>query len=96
MEIISEGSWIIFKNEDFGFDIFEKGQILRPFSGLALKMSSKDFNVSIILSAYRVFYIPISEESKGGGGGFPPPPGPYGTEKAYSWEGEMNYFHIIF
>ena len=23
----------IFKNEDFGFGIFEKGQILRPFSG---------------------------------------------------------------
>ena len=27
--------WKIFKNDDFGFDIFEKGQILRPFSGLA-------------------------------------------------------------
>ena len=27
--------WKIFKNEDFGFDIFEQGQILMPFSGLA-------------------------------------------------------------
>ena len=26
----------IFKHEDFGFEIFEKGHILRPFSGLAL------------------------------------------------------------
>ena len=26
----------MFKNEDFGFEIFEKGQILRPFSGVAL------------------------------------------------------------
>ena len=25
----------IFKNEDFGYEIFEKGQILRPFLGLA-------------------------------------------------------------
>ena len=26
--------WKIFKNEDFGFEIFEKGEILRPFSDL--------------------------------------------------------------
>ena len=31
VEFISEVFWKIFKNEDFGFDIFEKGQILRPF-----------------------------------------------------------------
>ena len=27
----------IFKNKDFGFDMFEEGQILKPFSGLTLK-----------------------------------------------------------
>ena len=27
--------WKIFKNKDFGFEIFEKGQILRPFSDLS-------------------------------------------------------------
>ena len=35
------------KKEDFGFDIFEKGQILKPFSDLAiskLNISSKFFN----------------------------------------------------
>ena len=27
-----KNSWKIFNNEDFGFDIIEKGQILSPFS----------------------------------------------------------------
>ena len=39
MEFISEGFFleniIIFENEDFGFKLFEKGQILMPYSGLA-------------------------------------------------------------
>ena len=35
LEFISEGIFEkIFKNGDFGFEIFEKGQILGPFSGL--------------------------------------------------------------
>ena len=50
------------------FEIFEKGQILRPFSGLAapskLKIFSKKFNGSIC--AYRVFYLKFSGKSKGG------------------------------
>ena len=58
----------IFKNEDLGLDIFEKGQILRPFSDLVppkLKIVSTKFNGTIY--ACRVFYLPILEESKGGG-----------------------------
>ena len=36
MEFISEVFFLkISKNEDYGFEIFEKGQILRRFSGLA-------------------------------------------------------------
>ena len=47
------------------FEIFEKGQILRPFSPSKLKFFFKKFNGSIC--AYRVFYLPISEESNGWG-----------------------------
>ena len=74
MEFISEeifGKY--FKNEDFGFDIFEKGQILRPFSGLVpskLKIFQTKFNGGIC--AYRVFYIPIFRRIEGGGGGLNP------------------------
>ena len=52
------------QNEDFGFGIFESGQILRPFSGLA--PSKLKFNGSIW--AYRVFYLPILRRIEGGGG----------------------------
>ena len=55
------------QNEDFSFDIFEKGHILRPFSGKALsklKKISTNFNGSIY--AYRVFYIPIFRRKKFG------------------------------
>ena len=64
------------------FEIFEKGQILRPFSGLApskLKKFPKHFNGSIC--AYRVFYLPIFRR-RGGGGIHPRPPGPCGIEKS--------------
>ena len=50
----------IFKNEDFSFDNFEKGQIQRPFSGLApskLNFFSTKFNDSRF--ANKVFYMPI-------------------------------------
>ena len=72
------------KKISFGFDIFEKGQILRPFSGLApskLKFFSKNVNGSIC--AYRVFYLPIFRRIEGGPGveSTSLPPGPYGTEK---------------
>ena len=47
--VISEDIFLkIFKNEDFGFYIVKKGQILRPFSGLApskLKLFSKKIKV---------------------------------------------------
>ena len=49
------------------FEIFEKGQILRPFSGLApskLKFFSIKFNGSIC--AYRVLYLPIFRGIEGG------------------------------
>ena len=49
------------------FEIFEKGQILRPFLGLAplkLKICAKKFNGSIC--AYRVFYPPIFRRIEGG------------------------------
>ena len=32
---ISEGIFENIQNEDFGFELFEKGQILMPFPGLA-------------------------------------------------------------
>ena len=47
MDFISEGIWKIFQNEDFGFKFVEKGQSLKPFSGLApskMKMLSKKCN----------------------------------------------------
>ena len=43
--------WKIFKNEDFCFKFFQKGQILRPFSGLApskLKFFQKDLRVGYV------------------------------------------------
>ena len=49
------------------FDIFEKGQILRPFSGLA-HSKLKIFSTNLMVAcAYSVFYLPISEESNGWG-----------------------------
>ena len=53
------------------FEIFEKGQISRPFSGLApskLKICYKNFNGSIC--AYRVFYLPIFRRIERGGEGW--------------------------
>ena len=51
------------------FDIFEKGQILRTFSGLPpskLIIFSTKINASIW--AYRVFNLPIFRRIEGGGG----------------------------
>ena len=84
----------IFKNEEeFGFDIFEKGQILRPFSGLApsnLSIFSKEINGSIW--AYKVFYMPIFRRSEGGGGLESPPPQVLAVlKKAWSWEGNAAF-----
>ena len=59
--------WKIFKNKDFGFEIFEKGQIFRPFAGLAhskLKIFSKIFMVAFVHIEYST--CEFSEESKGG------------------------------
>ena len=83
VEFISEG--FLENIEDFGFDIFEKGQILRPFSGLAsskLNISSKKCNG--IICAYRVFYLPIFRRIEGGGGGIHPPPVLTVLKKAWS------------
>ena len=52
--------WKILINEDLDFDIFEKGQILRPFfrpSTLKNANFSKYFNGSICV--YIIFYLPI-------------------------------------
>ena len=69
MEFISEGIFEKYsKMKILVFEIFEKGQILRPFSGLApskLKFFSNKFNGSIC--AYRVFYIPIFRRIEGSG-----------------------------
>ena len=72
------------------FEIFEKGQILRPFLGLApskLKIFSKKFDGSIY--AYRVFYLPIFSKIEGGGGESTPP-SPCGTEKSVVLRGLSN------
>ena len=70
MEFISEGIFEKYSKMKILFvKIFEKGQILRPFSGLApskLKIFSKKFNGSIC--AYRIFYLPIFGRIEGGGG----------------------------
>ena len=67
MEFISEGIFEKYsKMKIMVFEIFEKGQILRPFLGLApqkLKIFSKKFNGSIC--AYRVFYPPIFRRIEG-------------------------------
>ena len=48
------------------FDIFEKGQILRPFrpSTLKTEICSKKFNGSTC--AYSLFYLPIFRKIEGG------------------------------
>ena len=75
MEFISERIFENFsKMKILVFEIFEKGQILGPFSGLApskLKFFSKKFKCRIC--AYGVFYLPIFREIDGGG--IHPPPG---------------------
>ena len=56
-----------------GFEIFETGQILGPFSGLVpskLKVFAQKFNSSIY--AYGVFYLLIFRRIKGEGGIQPP------------------------
>ena len=53
------------------FEIFEKGQILRPFTGLA-PSTLKILMVAYVHIGYSTHQF--SEESKGGGGGNPPPP----------------------
>ena len=53
----------MFKNKDFGYDIFEKGQILRPFSGLApskLKIFHKNLMVAYVHIEYSTYQF--SEE----------------------------------
>ena len=50
MELISEGIF----GKDFGFDIFEKGQIMMPFSGLApLKLIFFSKKIKGSLCVYR-------------------------------------------
>ena len=80
----------IFKNEDFGFDIFEKGRIFRPFKGLApskLIFFSRKFNGSICSVHIQYSTCQFSEETKGGGWN----PGPYGTEKSMVLRGLRRY-----
>ena len=63
------------KNEDFGSEMFEKGKILRTFSGLApskLKIfTKKNLMVAYVHIEYSTHQF--SEESKGG---WTPPPSP--------------------
>ena len=47
--------WKIFKNKDFGLNIFKKGQILMPFSSLALS------KLNIFSKKVRVGYVFIEE-----------------------------------
>ena len=55
------------------FEIFEKGQISRPFLGLApLKLKKKKLKFNGSICAYRVFYPPIFRKIEGGWN--PPPP----------------------
>ena len=64
----------MFKNEDFGYDIFEKGKILRPFPGpppSKLKFVQKMLMVAYVHIEYATYQF--SEESKGGGLDSPPP-----------------------
>ena len=81
------------------FEVFEKGQILRPFLGLApskLKIFSKKFNGSIC--AYRVFYPPIFRRIEGGVKSPPPRSLRYrkkrGPERVNFWSTYMNKFQI--
>jgi len=75
LEFISEGIFEKYsKMKILFFEIFEKGQILRPFSGLApskLKIFPKKFNGSIC--AYRVSCLPIFRRIEGGVESPPPP-----------------------
>ena len=60
--------WKIFKNEDFGFKFFEKGQILRPFSGLATsKLNIFSNNLTQAMFIQRNRLIPFSIWVMGGG-----------------------------
>ena len=67
MEFISEGIFEKYsKMKILVFEIFEKVQILRPFSGLApskLKIFPQKFNGSIC--AYRVSCLPIFRRIEG-------------------------------
>ena len=72
------------------FDIFEKGQILRPFrpSTLKTEICSKKFNGSTC--AYRLFYLTIFRKIEGGVES-PPPCGPCGTEKSVVLRGLIDF-----
>ena len=60
----NKGAWssflkdifLIFKNEDFGFDIFVKGQIFRPRT---IRTENFFRNFNGIICSYRVFYLTI-------------------------------------
>ena len=77
------------------FEIFEKGQILRPFSGIApskLKFFTKQFNGSICANG--VFYLPIFRRIELVDS--TPPPGPCGTEKSVILKGlSENHFYMF-
>ena len=56
------------KNEDFGFDIFKKGQILRPFSGRAPSNLKKKILTNLMVAYVHIeyFYLPIFRRIEGG------------------------------
>ena len=54
--------WKIFKNEDIGFYIFEKGHILRPFSGLA---PSKLIMVAYVHIEYSTYHFLRYQKKRG-------------------------------
>ena len=64
----------IFKNEEFSFDIFEKGQILSPFSGIA-PSKLKDFFQQMYIQSI----LPTNFQTNRKGGGVESTPG---TEKS--------------
>jgi len=78
LEFISEGIFDKYsKIKILVFEIFEKGQIFRPFfwpSTLKTKTFTKKINGSIC--AYRVFHLPIFRRIEGGWGWNPPSPPP--------------------
>ena len=65
--------WKIFKNEDFGLNIFEKGQILRSFSASTSKLIfflQKDLMIAYVSIEYSTYQF---QKNRRRDGIHPPP-----------------------